>query len=104
MSLEALETISLAEEKARQIRAAAAAEAKKAVQEAEEAVILMVAAAEGKADGEIRELTRRADEKAKEDAAVLASNTRNREAAMRAHAQRVMDQIVDKIVERIVTG
>lgn len=104
MSLKALETISLAEEKARQIRAAAAAQGKKSVEEAEAAVELMIAAAEAKADSEIRELVHRADEKAKEDANVLAANTRNRQAAMLAHADRIMDSVADKIVERIVNG
>ena len=104
MSLEALDTIALAEEKARQIRAAAQAEAKKSVQEAEDAVKLMIAAADGKAEGEIKDLIRKADEKAKEDAGVLASTTRNRQAAMKARADKKMEQVVDKIVERIVNG
>lgn len=104
MSLKALETIALAEEKARQIRAAAAAEAKKSVEEAEAAVELLIGAAEVKADGEIRELVRRADEKAREDAGALAASTRNRQAAMQAHADRIMDSVAGKIVERIVNG
>jgi vacuolar-type H+-ATPase subunit H len=104
MSLEALDTIALAEEKARQIRAAAATEANKTLREAQEAVTVMVAAAEGKADEEIKELTRKADEKAKEDAEALASNTKNREAAMQAKADRKMDGVVGMIVERIVNG
>lgn len=104
MSLEALDTIALAEEKARQIRAAAQAEAKRTVAEAEEAVKAMTLAAEDKAEGEIKELIRKADEKAKEDAGVLASNTRNRQAAMKARAERKMDEVVNKIVERIVNG
>lgn len=104
MSLEALDTIALAEEKARQIRAAAVTEAKRSVQEAEDAVTVMIAAADGKAEDELKELIRKADEKAKEDAGVLASNTRNKEAAMRAKAERRMDEVVDGIVERIVNG
>ena len=104
MSLEALDTIALAEEKARQIRAAAAAEAKRTIQEAEQVVTVMMAAADGKAEGEIKDLIRKADEKAKEDAGVLASNTRNRQAAMKARAEKKMDEVVGKIVERIVNG
>ncbi len=104
MSLEVLDTIALAEEKARQIRAAAGTEAKKTLKEAEDAVAAMIAAAEEKADAEIHELIRKADEKAKEDAATLASNTRNREAAMQARADRRMEQVVNGIVERIVNG
>lgn len=104
MSLEALDTIALAEEKARQIRAAADTEANKILCQAEEEVTVMIAAAEGKAEDEIRELMRKADEKAKEDAAVLASTTRNRQAAMRAHAEQRMEKVVQGIVERIVNG
>jgi vacuolar-type H+-ATPase subunit H len=104
MSLEALDTIALAEEKARQIRAAASTEANKTLRQAQEAVTVMIAAAEGEAESEIRELTRKADDKAKEDAEALASNTKNREAAMQAHADRKMDQVVGMIVERIVNG
>ena len=104
MSLEALDTIALAEEKARQIRAAAQAEAKKAIQEAQDTVAIILAAADGKAEAEIKDIIRKADEKAKEDAGVLASNTRNRQAAMKARSDRKMEQVVDKIVERIVNG
>lgn len=104
MSLEALDTIALAEEKARQIRAAAGTEAKRSLREAEDAAEAMLTEAEGRADAEIRELRRKADEKAKEDAALLAANTRNREAAMRARAERKMEQVADMIVERIVNG
>ena len=104
MALEALDTIALAEEKARQIRAAAGTEAKKSLQEAEAAVAAMIADAESKADSEIRDLTRKADEKAKEDAVALAATTRNREATMRARADRKMEKVVAGIVERIVKG
>lgn len=104
MSLEALDTIALAEEKARQIRAAAGTEANRLLREAEDAVTVMIAAAESKAEEEIRELMRKADEKAKEDAAVLASNTRNRQAAMKAHADQRMEKVAQSIVERIVNG
>lgn len=104
MSLKALETIALSEEKARQIRAAAMARSKKSLEEAEAAVELLISAVETKADSEIRELIRQADEKAKEDANALAASTRNRQAAMEAHADRVLESVADKIVERIVNG
>lgn len=104
MSLEALDTIALAEEKARQIRAAAGTEAKKTLKEAEEAVAKMIEDAEAKAAEEIHELTRKADEKAKENAVALAAGTKNKEAAMRAKAERMMDSVADRIVERIVKG
>ena len=104
MSLEAMDAIALAEEKARQIRAGAVREAKKALEEAEQASKIAMMAAEAKADGEIRELMRKADEKAREDAQVLASNTRNRRAAMKARAERKMEDAVALVMERIVKG
>lgn len=104
MSMEILETVALAEEKARQIRAAATAGSKKAAAEAEEAVAKLIAAAEAKAEEEIREAFRMADDKARENAQALASSTKNRQAAMRAHADCKMDQVVRGIVERIVSG
>lgn len=104
MSLKALETIAQAEERGRQICLAAEAEAKKAIAAAEEAAAARIKAAVEKAEEEIRVLTRKADEKAREEAAALASTTENRKAAMGAHGERVMPQIADKIVERIVSG
>lgn len=104
MALEALEAIALAEEKARQIRAAAAQDAKKALKEAEQAAQIALAAAQARAEDEIKDLMRKADEKAREDAQVLASNTRNRKAAMKARADRKMDAAVALVTERIVKG
>lgn len=104
MPMEAMEAIALAEEKARQIRAAAVLDAKKAVREAEQAAEMLLAAAENRAAEELRELMRKADEKAREDAQVLASNTRNRRAAMKARAERKMDSAVSMVMERIVKG
>ncbi len=102
MSLEALDAIALAEEKARQIRAAAEQEAGKLLEQAKAAGEIAVAAAEARADSEVKELMRRADEKAREDAQVLASNTRNRRAAMKARAERKTEQAVDMVMEGIV--
>ena len=47
---------------------------------------------------------RKADEKATEDAQVLASNTRNRRAAMKARADKKLDEAVSMVGERIVKG
>lgn len=104
MSLEAMDAIALAEEKARQIKLSAAQDAKKSIQQAQDAAKIAIAAAEGKADAEVRELKRKADEKATEDAQVLASNTRNRRAAMKARAEKKLDEAVSLVVERIVKG
>jgi len=104
MSLEAMDAIALAEEKARQIKAGAAQDAKKALKEAEQALQIALGAAEARAEEELRDLMRKADEKAREDAQVLASNTRNRKAAMKARAERKMDEAVALVMERIVKG
>lgn len=104
MALEAMDAIAVAEEKARQIKLVAAQDSKKALREAEQAAQVVLAAAEAKADAEIKALQHKADEKATVDAQVLASNTRNRKAAMKARAERKMDEAVSKVVERIVKG
>lgn len=104
MSLEAMDAIALAEEKARRIKTAAVQNAKNAVQNAQETGKIVVAAADAKAEEEIHDLVKKADEKAKEDAAILASNTRNRKAAMKARADRKMDEAVNRVMERIVNG
>ncbi len=104
MSLEALDAIALAEEKARQIRAAAEQEAGKLLQQAQAAGDIAVTAARARAESEVKELMRRADEKAREDAQVLASNTRNRRAAMKARADKKTEDAVALVMERIVKG
>jgi len=104
MALEAMESIAVAEEKARQIKQIAAQDAKKALREAEQAAQIVLAAADAKADSEVKVLKHKADEKATEEAQVLASNTRNRKAAMKARADRKMDEAVGLVVERIVKG
>lgn len=104
MSLEAMDAIALAEEKARQIKQSAAQDAKRALRETQDEAKVMLAAAEAKADEELKQLQRRADEKATEDAQVLASTTRNRRAAMKARADKKFDEAVSMVVERIVKG
>ena len=104
MSMEALDAIALAEEKARQIRAAAEQEAKKLLEQTKAAGEIAVATAESRAENEVRELMRRGDEKAREDAQLLASTTRNRRAAMKARAERETEQAVALVTERIVKG
>lgn len=52
----------------------------------------------------MRELRAKSDEKAKQDAVALASDTENRKAAMRARADARMDKAAALIVERVVNG
>ena len=102
MSLEAMDKIALAEEKARQIRMAAIQEANQILEKAEFEGKKAVDDAEKRAKIEIRDLIKNANEKAKEEAEVLASNTRNRKAAMMARAERKTEEAIAMIVERAV--
>ena len=78
MSFEAITAISAAEEKARQMKAEALAAAKAAEAAAVEEGKLTMEAARKKAESEVRELRAKSDEKAKQDAVALASDTENR--------------------------
>ncbi len=104
MSLEAIKTISEVEDETRQRKVQASAEAKKAVSEAESAGRASIEQARAKAGAEIRELTRKAEEKAKEQAMDLASSTENRMASMRVRAENNLERAADLIVERIVNS
>lgn len=104
MSLEAIKTIGEAEENAKRIKAEAASDAKKAVADAEAAGRAAINAAIRKAEDELRELTRKADEKATADAQQLASDTENQKAAMRARAEKLVDKAASLVVERIVNS
>ena len=104
MSFEAITAISAAEEKARQMKAEALAAAKAAEAAAVEEGKLTMEAARKKAESVVRELRAKSDEKAKQDAVALASDTENRKAAMRARADARMDKAAALIVERVVNG
>lgn len=104
MSLEAIKEISEAEEKSRLAKTEALAFSKKLVSEAEENGNRSVEAAVGKAEEELRELRRAADEKAASDAKELFQKTENRKALMLVRAESRMDMAVSLITERIVNG
>jgi V/A-type H+-transporting ATPase subunit G/H len=104
MSLDAIKTISQAEDKAKLAKSEAAAAAKKKIAEAESEGKLAVEQARAKANDELHDLTRKADEKAKEEAKALAATTENKMATMRVRAEGSMDKASDLIVERIVNS
>ena len=104
MSLEAMKDISEAEEKAKTIRAEAAADVKRMLAEAEAAGKAAVAAAEKKAAGELATLSKKADEKAVESAKTLASENDEVKDRLRPQAEANMDRAVSLIVERIVNS
>ena len=104
MSLEAMKIISEAEEAARHRKADAAQEAKRMVAQAQALAAEAVEAARKKAAEELAGLNEKAAEKAKADAVALAGSTENRKAAMRAHAETMLDDAARRIVERIVNS
>ena len=104
MSLDAIRTISEAEQKAGKLKADAAADAKKAVKDAETQGLASVEAAVKKAGEELEELIKKADEKATEDADKLFGETETKKAVMRARAEKLIDKAASLVVERIVTG
>lgn len=104
MSLEAIKTITEAEEAARRLKTEAAADAKRMVGEARAAGQAALDAAEKKANEELRELKAKADEKATADAKELAASTENKKAAMQVKAEARLDKAAQLIVERIVNS
>lgn len=104
MSLEAIKTISEAEEAVRRKKAEAQQEAKRELAEAQAQVDEAVAAARVKAAEELKVLSRNADDKSKADALELAGSTENKKAAMRVRAQSRLDEAAKCIVERIVNS
>ena len=61
-----------------------------------------VEAAAAKADSELNELRRQADDRARSDARELSGETENSKAALRAKAEARLDQAASLVVERIV--
>ena len=104
MSLEAITAITEAEERARQKKADAAADAKRKIAQAISDGEAAVEAAAGKADAEIAERMRKAEEKAKADASELAGSNENKKASMHARAESRLDKAAELIVERIVNS
>ena len=104
ISFEAITAIEQAEAQARQLKAEALAAAKAAEAAAVEEGKLAMEAARKKAESEVKELRAKSDDKAKQDAVALASDTENKKAAMRARADARMDKAAALIVERVVNG
>ena len=104
MSLDALKSISDAEEKAKLAILTAKKEAADAIEQVEKEGSETVAATVLRAKNEIAHLMRASDAKAAEDAKELVSNTANRRAALRARAENRLDKAAGTIIERIVNG
>jgi len=104
MSFEAITSIAEAEQKAKQTVAEAEAKAKQMIVDAENAGKAAVEAAVVKADSEVAELRRQADEKAVADAEKLSSDNENKKAALRAKAETKLEKAANLVVERIVNS
>jgi len=104
MSFEAIVNIAAAEEKAKAMLAEAEAKARQMVSDAENEGKAAVEAACFKADDEVAELRKQADEKAAADAKELVSGNENKKAAMRAKAEARLEKAAALVVERIVNS
>jgi vacuolar-type H+-ATPase subunit H len=104
MSLNAIKTITEAEENSRSAKAEAQAEVKRMVEQAETAGREAVAAALLSAEEDNLNMLREIDLKSEEYSAELKSHTDNRRAVMRAHAEARFGEAAQIIVERIVSG
>ena len=102
MSLEAVRLICGAEEEARQAKFLALKSARESIEEAQRAGEDAVARSLALAETEVAHLIRACDKKATEQARELASKTANRQATLRARAERRLDDTVKLIIERIV--
>ncbi|MDR2501825.1 MAG: hypothetical protein LBC78_01075 [Oscillospiraceae bacterium] len=104
MSLEALNNIAAAEERAKRQLADAAERARLAVASAEQAGQDALAASLCGVAADIENLNREIDLKIEEDAREMEYKSDNRRAAVRAHAEKKLPDAVRLIVERIVAG
>ena len=104
MYIESIVSVSETEERMRRMKAEAAANGKKRVNEARAAGEAMVAEAVKKAETEIQEMGRAADAEAMASARSLADSGETKKAVMRARAEKHMPDAVALIVERIVKG
>ena len=104
MPFEAIEALEQAETTVRNMLSDAAAQAKQRIASVREEGERSVEEAVRKADAELAELSRGADEKAKASARALADNNANRKAAMLAKAEARAEKAAAFVVERIVNS
>ena len=102
MSLEAIKTICAYEEEARRIKHITLQNAQQSIESVRQAGEEGVARSIARAEVEIAHLMRASDHKATEQALELAEKTANRQATLRARAERRLDDAVKLITERIV--
>ena len=104
VSLDALKSITQAEESARKAKATAIQEARAAVDEAERAGLDLITKARRQAEEEAAQLIKEAEQKASKEMEDLARMTVNKKAIMRSKIEKQLDQASDYVVGRIVNG
>lgn len=102
MLLESLKLIHAVEEEIRHAKLLAQQNARDAIEEARRLGEERISRSLARAESEVAHLTRNADHKATEQALELASKTANKQATLRARAERRLDSAAKLIVERIV--
>ena len=102
MSIEAIKLICAAEEEARRDKIEARLKAVEMIEDTERTCKETVSSTLKRAESELAHLIRAADHKATEHAVELASKTANRQAALRARAERRLGDAARLIIERIV--
>ena len=102
MSLEAIRSISLVEDEARQAVLRAQQKSFEEIEEAEKTGKESIASMKIRVESEITRLKRAADQQAAHQATELASTTANRQATLQARAEGRIDKAAQLIVERIV--
>ena len=102
MPSEAIELICKTEEEAHQAKMIVQQDARRLVEDAERAGKEKIASTLARADAEIAHLIRMSDQRATQQALELASSNANRQATLRARAERRLDAAAQLIVERIV--
>ena len=101
MYLDILILVRAAEDEAHKAEILAQKKALEAIQQTESAGKEAIATTLARAESEITHLKRLSDQKATKDALELASSTANRQATLRARAERRLDTVARQIVERI---
>ena len=104
MSLEAIATVSKAEEAAKQRKAEAAVRARALVKTAEEEGLKAVAAAAERAAAELDGIAGIAAENSRQAAEVFRKATEKEKDALRSAAEDRLDKAAECILERIVNG
>ena len=104
MSLKVIKIIAAVEDEARQAKLKVQENAQLAIEGTENAGKEAIAATLSRAETEVSHLIRITDQKATDEARLLASKTANRQATQRARAERLLETAADHIVERIVNG